>query len=87
MDKEEFTIRVTRKGELILDLRGLPPRRVKELVAYFEETLGPTRQLAADSGGSASGGEELVEEEDIRAAAEVDEDQDEERPRLRILRD
>ncbi len=85
MEKEDFTIRVTRKGELVVDLRGLPARRVQELLEHLEETLGPARTMVEDSG-SASGGEELVLEEETPGTIE-DEEETREHPRLRILRD
>lgn len=86
MEKEEFTIRVTRKGELLVDLRGLPPRRVQELTAYLEETLGPTREVLLDSAGDATGHEELVVEETEREPVRY-EQEEETKPRLRILSD
>lgn len=54
MAKEEFTIRVTREGELIVETENLPARRVKDLIRYLEETLGPVRLIDGptdDAGG------------------------------------
>ena len=41
MAKEEFSIRITRKGEIFVECEGMTPRRVKNLAELLEETLGP----------------------------------------------
>ena len=41
MPPEEFTIRITRKGEVWVDLRGLGMQRVRELRQMLEEIVGP----------------------------------------------
>lgn len=73
MAREEFTVRITRKGEIFIEVEGMPVRRVKDLIKYFEETVGPVRQLDPD-GGDATGQVEIDaelgrEEEDEAEAA------------------
>jgi hypothetical protein len=84
MPKEEFTIRITKKGEIIVETENLPPRRVKDLIKYLEETLGPARLLEADTSGS-PGRVELEVEDAL--GREEEEEQTKERPRLRIRRE
>lgn len=54
MAKEEFTVRITKKGEILIEVDGLPPRRVKDLMKYFEETLGPAHLIDTDADDAAS---------------------------------
>jgi hypothetical protein len=82
MPREEFTIRITKKGEVIVELDGMPVRRVKDLMAYLEETIGPARQLldGDDPTGSAS-----VPIEDLTGLeGESEAATEEEAPRLRL---
>ncbi len=41
MPAEEFTIRITKNGEVWADLRGLGEERVRELRRMLEEIVGP----------------------------------------------
>lgn len=75
MAKEEFTVRVTRTGEIFVEFEGLPPRRVQDLMKYLEETLGPARLVANTGEPTAPGSVELEAEEQEQA---------EEKPRLRL---
>lgn len=80
MPREEFTIRITKKGEILVEFDGLPARRVKDLVRYFEETIGPSRVVEGDADGSRS---RLQLEED--ALREIGQEPEEKSPdRLRI---
>lgn len=83
MAKEEFTVRITKKGEILIELDGMPVRRVKDLIAYFEETLGPARQVDTE-GGDAGGG--MVEIDDLlgrEGEEEAAEEETDDRDRLR----
>ena len=82
MPKEEFKIRVTKKGEVFVEMEGLPPRRVKDLVQFMEETLGPAHQLVEDESGDATGGVEIDEE-----LGREEEDEEQESPDRLPLRD
>jgi hypothetical protein len=53
MPAEEFRIRITRKGEIFVEIDGLPPRRIKDLASYFEETLGPIQSVESTGDGGA----------------------------------
>ncbi len=79
MAREEFIIRITKKGEIIVETGNLPPQRVKDLVKYFEETIGPGRLLEADAGGASGHAEIDLDEEESEEVRE--------RPRIRIIRD
>lgn len=79
MGKEEFTVRVTKKGEVLLEVEGLPARRIKDLIKHFEETLGPVRLVDAD-GNDASG---RVALDDALARQEEEEGEEHDRQRLR----
>lgn len=50
MGKEEFTVRITKKGEIFIEIETLPPRRIKDLIKYLEETLGPVELVESDIG-------------------------------------
>jgi hypothetical protein len=41
MPGEEFRIKLTRRGEVYVDLRGLGEQRVRELRQMLEEIVGP----------------------------------------------
>ena len=41
MAAEEFRIKITKGGEVWVDLRGLGEQRVRELRAMLEEIVGP----------------------------------------------
>jgi hypothetical protein len=41
MAAEEFRIKITRQGEVWVDLRGLGEQRVRELRQMLEEIVGP----------------------------------------------
>jgi len=79
MAREEFTVRITKSGEIFVEMEGLPPRRIKDIVKYLEETVGPARFIESEDGG-ASGNVEL----DDRLGREEAEDQEETKQRLRI---
>ncbi|CAN5446752.1 hypothetical protein BH09SUM1_BH09SUM1_05820 [soil metagenome] len=53
MAKQEFTIRINRKGQIFVEFEGMPVREVKDLVKFFEETLGPTEQVIGGDGDAA----------------------------------
>lgn len=80
MAGEEFVIRVTKKGEIFVEMDGLPVQRVRDLVRYFEETLGPGRLTETDDSGTT--GRAALEEASLREWR----DEEEERPaeRLRV---
>lgn len=78
MAKEEFTVRITKKGEVFIEMEGLPPRRVKDLMKYFEETLGPTRLIDTEAD-DAAGRVEL----DDKFGREEDEGEEKERERVK----
>lgn len=78
MAKEEFTVRITKKGEVFIEMEGLPPRRVKDLMKYFEETLGPTRLIDTEADDAAG----RVEFDD-KFGREEDEGEEKERERVR----
>ena len=80
MAREEFTIRITKKGEILVEFDGLPARRVKDLVRYFEETIGPSRVVESDADGAGS-----RVELDEAALREIGEESEEKAPeRLRV---
>ncbi len=83
MAKEEFTVRITRKGEIIVETEGLPPRRVKDLIKYLEETIGPARLIESDSP-DASGAVELEESAGREEEEEEREEQEHDAERLRL---
>lgn len=78
MAKEEFTVRITKKGEVFIEMEGLPPRRVKDLMKYFEETLGPARLIDTEADDAAG----RVEFDD-RFGREEDEGEEKERERVK----
>jgi hypothetical protein len=82
MAKEEFTVRITKKGEIFVEMEGLPPRRVKDLMKFFEETIGPARLIDTD-GGDARGKVEIDDILDREVEAEAAEEHETERLRLR----
>ena len=41
MATEEFPIKITRRGEVWVDLRGLGPQRIHEIRQLLEEIIGP----------------------------------------------
>jgi len=50
-DFEEMIIRITNKGEVIVEAPGMAPRRVQQIREMMEETLGPVKDqldLSAD---------------------------------------
>ena len=52
MASEEFSMRIRPSGEIILELEGLADHRIRDLLEYIEETLGPVRIIEGeDSGG------------------------------------
>jgi len=56
MPAEEFQIRITKRGEVWVDLRGLGEQRVRELRQMLEEIVGPIIEqvsLTDDSPGPA----------------------------------
>lgn len=79
MARQDFTIRVTRKGEIIVEAEGMEARQVKDLIQFFEETLGPAKVLDGD--GPEGGGR--VELEDRLGRESVEEERTPERLRLR----
>lgn len=78
MAREQFIIKVTKKGEIIVEMDGLPPRRVKDLIEYFEETLGPAKLQEGESGGSEGG---VLDDDIVHEYSEEEEERD--RRRLR----
>lgn len=75
MPAEEFQIRITRKGEIFVEIEGMPPRRIKDLASYFEETLGPIQSIESTGDG---GAQQQLALEDL-LGREPDELKDEER--------
>ncbi|MBI1289899.1 hypothetical protein GC173_01465 [bacterium] len=71
MPREEFTVRITPKGEIIIEVDGMPVRQVKDLMEYLEETLGPARQVEPDDPGDA-GFVRLEEVSGLEATGELD---------------
>jgi hypothetical protein len=69
MGQEEFTVRVTRKGEIIIESGGMEVRRVKDLMAYLEETLGPVKSVMSTDDPSADG-RVLLEDDALRELGE-----------------
>lgn len=76
MAREEFTIRITKKGEIVVETGDLPARRVKDLIKYLEETIGPARLVESDSGDEP--GYEAIDRE------EAEEESQDEQDRLRL---
>lgn len=72
MAQEEFSMRILPTGEIILELDGLPEKRIRDLLDYIEETLGPVRiiETSDEDGGSIRlrpmTGEETPEDEKDR---------------------
>ena len=81
MAREEFTIRINKKGEIFLEVEGMPVRQVKDLIKYFEETLGPAQQVEAE-GGDATGGVQIDEEFGREPEEEPEEEQKQRSNRL-----
>ena len=44
MPAEEFRIKITKRGEVWVDLRGLGEQRVRELRQMLEEVIGPVAE-------------------------------------------
>jgi len=78
MPAEEFQIRITRKGEIFVEIEGMPARRIKDLASYFEETLGPIKSVESTGDGGAS--QQLALEDLL--GREPEEQTDEKRLRL-----
>jgi len=83
MPREEFVVRITPKGEIIIEVDGMPIRQVKDLMEYMEEVVGPVRQVEPDDAGDsgrvrieevsgleASTGEEQVRDGRLRIGEE-----------------
>lgn len=70
-------MRILPTGEIILELEGLPPRRIKDLLDYIEETLGPVRII---EGPGEDGGAIHLQLERFNP----EEEQEDETPRLRM---
>lgn len=70
-------MRILPTGEIILELDGLPPRRIKDLLDYIEETLGPVRII---EGPGEDGGSIHLQLERFNE----DEEKAEEAPRLKM---
>lgn len=83
MAKEEFTVRVTKRGEIFVETDNLPPRRVKDLIKYLEETLGPARLVLSDS--DTSPGKVELDVDEALGREEVEEEKA--RSRLRLEKD
>lgn len=89
MAREEFTLRITRKGEIIVETEQLPPRRVRDLIKFLEETIGPARLVEIDgaSPGNVSLEDFLHREEEVPAEQEEEQaEREKERMRLRFRR-
>jgi S1-C subfamily serine protease len=80
MPREEFTVRITPKGEIIIEVDGMPVRQVKDLMDYLEETLGPARQVEPDDPGD-SGYVKLEETSGLEATEDQQQARD---SRLRL---
>jgi hypothetical protein len=50
MAKDEFTLRITRTGQIIIEMDGMAPERIGDLLRYFEDALGPVMPLEAEDG-------------------------------------
>ncbi len=74
MAKEEFTVRITPKGEILVEVDDLPPHRVKDLIKYLEETIGPMREIEVDR----PDGPGQVKLEDISGRSENEQAEEEE---------
>lgn len=89
MAREEFTLRITRKGEIIVETDQLPPRRVRDLIKFLEETIGPAKLIEIDgaSPGNVSLEDYLHREEEETTEEEQEQaEQEKERMRLRFRR-
>jgi hypothetical protein len=45
MPYEEIEVRVSRDGFIYVDTRGLAPERVRSILDYLTETIGPVREV------------------------------------------
>lgn len=81
MAQEDFSMRILPTGEIILELDGLPEKRIRDLLEYIEETLGPVRII--NTGGEDDGGVRLRPISEEEAAEDTDKD----RHRLRLRED
>lgn len=48
MPFEEIEVRITREGNIFVDTRGLEPERIRSIVEYLRETVGPDAQIITD---------------------------------------
>lgn len=86
MGREEFVIRITRKGEIIVEVDGMPVQRVKDLRDYLEEMLGPVREIEPDDG-SGEGRLTLDEQYLAQAGSDEAEETQSDHDRLRLRDD
>jgi len=45
---DEIQVRITKTGHVYVDVRGLPAERVRSIVDYLQEVLGPTVPIDID---------------------------------------
>lgn len=48
MPYEEIEVRITREGFIFVDTRGMEPERVRSVVEYLREVIGPEREIVTD---------------------------------------
>lgn len=80
-NRDDVTIRILKTGEVLIEFQGREVRRVKDLAAFLEETVGKVEVFDAGDDGSPGG---RVELEDL-AGRDSEEEKDPQRLRLREL--
>ncbi len=84
MGKEEFLIRINRKGEIFVETADLTPQKIRDLADFLAETIGTTKVTIVDDSGENPG---KVEFEDLLATLPDDDpeltERDKKRQRIR----
>lgn len=78
MPGEEYTIRITKNGEVIIESEDGTVQQLRDLAAFLRETMGPVRLTERDG----DGGDSRVRFEDYAGRAS-EEEEERERTRLR----